>query len=149
MIEQTIQKIVELCKKDIFKFKEIECMDYVDIFPTSENHRLKLNEEAYKLGKIIEQTDRGVTYYLSKPIKTELGDISLFKIRKFDETRLNWLGAGDFVVKDFNSFKEKYQNYKNCKYVEAPTYNAIEIKTKNTLAYVMDIPTGIYYKNKI
>lgn len=37
---------------------------------------------------------------------------------------------------------------KNCKYVEAPTYNAIEIKTDNTLAYVMDIPTSEYYKTK-
>lgn len=57
-----------------------------------------------------------------------------------------WLGAGDFVVNDFDKFKKKYQNAENCKYVEAPTYNAIEIKTDNTLAYVMDIPTSEYYK---
>ena len=52
------------------------------------------------------------------------------------------------TVNDFDKFKNKYQNAKNCKYVEAPTYNAIEIKTDNTLAYVMDIPTSEYYKTK-
>ena len=147
-IETIVNKIVDLCKQDIKSFKEIKCMDYVDIFPRSEEDIIVLNEQAIKLGKIIEKTEKGTTYRLSKPISTELGKIELLKIRKFDETRLPWLGAGDFIVNDFIGFKNKYQNAKNCKYQEAPTYNAIEIKTKNTLAYVMDVPTSEYYKNK-
>ena len=145
-IEVIIYKIVDLCKNDIKSFPEIKCMDYVDIFPRSEEDRVLLNDEAIKIGNIIEKNERGTTYRLNKLIPTELGNIELFKIRKFDETRLPWLGAGDFVVNDFDKFKKKYQNAKNCKYVEAPTYNAIEIKTNNTLAYVMDIPTSEYYK---
>ena len=35
-IETIIHKIVDLCKKDILSFPEIICMDYVDIFPRSE-----------------------------------------------------------------------------------------------------------------
>ena len=147
-IVKIINKIADLCKNDIKSFPEIECMDYVDIFPKSEENRKSLNEEAIKLGKIIEKNERGTTYRLNKVIATKLGNIRLLKIRKFDETRLTWLGAGDFVVNDFNEFKNKYQNAKNCKYVEAPTYKAIEIKTDNTLAYVMDIPTSEYYKSK-
>ena len=147
-IEVIIHKIVDLCKKDILSFPEIICMDYVDIFPRSEEDRVLLNSEANKLGNIIEKNERGTTYRLNKPISTELGNIELLKIRKFDETRLSWLGAGDFIVNEFDKFKNKYQNAKNCKYVEAPTYNAIEIKTDNTLAYIMDIPTSEYYKTK-
>ena len=145
-VEITIHKIVDLCKKDIKSFPEIKCMDFVDIFPRSEEDRALLNDEAIKIGNIIEKNERGTTYRLNNAILTELGNIELFKIRKFDETRLPWLGAGDFVVNDFDKFKKKYQNAENCKYVEAPTYNAIEIKTNNTLAYVMDIPTSEYYK---
>ena len=147
-IETIIHKIADLCKNDIKSFPEIKCMDYVDIFPRSEEDRVLLNDEAIKIGNIIEKNERGTTYRLNKPISTELGNIELLKIRKFDETRLPWLGAGDFIVNDFDKFKNKYQNAKNCKYVEAPTYNAIEIKTDNTLAYVMDIPTSEYYKTK-
>ena len=79
-------------------------MDYVDIFPRSEEDRVPLNSEANKLGNIIEKNERGTTYRLNKPISTELGNIELLKIRKFDETRLSWLGAGDFIVNDFNKF---------------------------------------------
>ena len=147
-IETIIHKIADLCKNDIKSFPEIKCMDYVDIFPRNEEDRLLLNDAAIKIGNIIEKNERGTTYRLNKAILTELGNVELFKIRKFDETRLPWLGAGDFVVNDFDKFKNKYQNAKNCKYVEAPTYNAIEIKTDNTLAYVMDIPTSEYYKTK-
>ena len=145
-IETIIHKIVDLCKKDIKSFPEIKCMDFVDIFPRNEEDRALLNDEAIKIGNIIEKNERGTTYHLNKLIPTELGNIKLFKIRKFDGTRLLWLGAGDFIVNDFDKFKNKYQNAKNCKYVEAPTYNAIEIKTNNTLAYAMDIPTSEYYK---
>ncbi len=148
MIKEKIEKIVELCKEDISKFAEIQSMDYVDIFPTSKQERIDLNNEASTLGKVIETTSRGNTYRLYSPIQTILGIIEIIKIRKFDETRLHWLGAGDFVVADFEKFKEKYKDYQNCKYVEVENYNAIEIKTPNTLGYVMDIPTSIYYKDK-
>jgi hypothetical protein len=144
-IEDIIRKVAVLSKNDIKSFKEIKCMDYVDIFPKCEEQRKTLNAEALQIGKIIEQNERGITYRLNNPLSTEFGKIELFKIRKFDETKLTWLGAGDFVVDNFNMFKKKYQNAKNCKYVEAPTYNAIEIKTDKTLSYVMDIPTSEYY----
>ena len=147
-LKNIIHKIVDLCKDDIKSFPEIECMDFVDIFPRSEENRVALNDEAVKLGNIIEKNERGTTYRLNEPISTELGKLELLKVRKFDETRLPWLGAGDFIVHDFDKFKNKYQNAKNCKYVEAPTFNAIEIKTKNTLAYVMDIPTSEYYETR-
>lgn len=148
MIQKRIEKIVELCKEDISQFPEIESMDFVDIFPISEEEKNDLDKEALKIGKVIEETTRGNFYRFFTPIKTELGNVELIKIRKFDESKLSWLGAGDFVVKDFEIFKEKYQNAPNCKYVEHPTFNAIEIMTKNTLGYVMDIPTNIYYKDK-
>ena len=77
-------------------------MDYVEIFPRSEEDRVLLNDEAIKIGNIIEKNERGTTYRLNKPISTELGNIELLKIRKFDETRLSWLGAGDFIVNDLN-----------------------------------------------
>lgn len=45
-----------LVQKDIKSFPEIKCMDYVDIFPRSEENRVALNDEAIKLGNIIEKT---------------------------------------------------------------------------------------------
>lgn len=148
MIEKKIFKLADLCEEDISKFTEILNMDFVDIFPVSQQEKVDLDKEALLIGKIIEETPRGNFYRLNTPIKTKLGNVDIIKIRKFDTTRLGYIGAGDFVVADFDNFKKKYKDCKNCKYVEAETYNAIEIKTPNTLGYVMDISTSIYYKNK-
>ena len=61
-IEVTIHKIVDLCKNDIKSFPEIKCMDYVDIFPRNEEDRLLLNDEAIKIGNIIEKNERKLCY---------------------------------------------------------------------------------------
>ena len=74
-IETIIHKIADLCKNDIKSFPEIKCMDYVDIFPRSEEDRVLLNDEAIKIGNIIEKNERGTTYRLNKPMSTELGNI--------------------------------------------------------------------------
>ncbi len=36
-------------------------MDYVEIFPRSEEDRVLLNDEAIKIGNIIEKNERGTT----------------------------------------------------------------------------------------
>ncbi|MBE5736085.1 MAG: hypothetical protein E7356_01835 [Clostridiales bacterium] len=145
-IENIVKSVATKSKKDISIFKEIKQMDFVDIFPRSEVERIKLNNEAIKLGVVIEKTDRGVVYKLNNPIKTILGEILLVKIRKYDSSRLSWEGAGDFIVDDFEKFKEKHKDSPNCKFVVGQTYIAIEIKTENSLSYVMDIPTSQFYK---
>ena len=145
-IENIVKSVATKSKKDISIFKEIKQMDFVDIFPRSEVERIKLNNDAIKLGVVIEKTDRGVVYKLNNPIKTILGEILLVKIRKYDSSRLSWEGAGDFIVDDFEKFKEKHKDSPNCKFVVGQTYTAIEIKTENSLSYVMDIPTSQFYK---
>ena len=100
MIEEIIRKNLKRIEKDLNEIKDIQNIDFIDLFPISEEHRKILDEEAIKIGMIIEKNERGNVYLLNTPLDTEYGKLSLVKVRFFDETRINWEAAADFVVKD-------------------------------------------------
>lgn len=141
IINDTIIKL----KIDIKELSGVTTIDFLDIFPRSEEHKKILDKEALLLGKIIDKTERGNFYVFNTPIKTSFGDLQIIKIRKFDETRLPWLSAPDFNVEDYNKFINKYKNDKRFTYIDKPTYKGLEFKTKNNLIYFLDEPTTVYY----
>ena len=145
-INEIINKTIELLSEDIESLVGVTTIDFLDIFPKSEEHKSILDCEASHLGYIIEETDRGNFYVFHKPIKTKLGELKIIKIRKYDETRLQWLAAPDFNVIDYNEFKNRYISDDRFTYIEKPTYKGLEFKTKNSLIYFLDEPTTIYYK---
>ena len=149
---QTISEIINQCVKNITKdiksLQYVKEIDFIDIFPRSIKHKNILDEEALKIAKIIEKTDRGNFYVFTTPIPTKFGCLKIIKIRKFDETRLPWVAAPDFSMTDYDMFLNKYKFDKRFAYIERPTYKGLEFKTKDSLIYFLDVPTTTYYNIK-
>ena len=145
-ISEIINHTIDSISNDIHHLTGVTSIDFLDIFPRSEEHKKMLDTEALNLGYIIEQTSRGNFYVFHNPIKTKFGELKIIKIRIYDETRLPWLGAPDFNVLNYDIFKNTYINDKRFTYIEKPTYKGLEFKTKYSLIYFLDEPTTIFYK---
>lgn len=138
MIEEIIKRNLRRIENDLSEIEGLESIDFIDIFPTNKEHRIQLDEEAIKLSKLIKETERGNIYLLNTPIETKYGNLSLFKVRYYDESRLNWEAAADFVVKDRNILMQKVGNDSRFTYTVRPDWDAIEFKTDNTLIYFLN-----------
>lgn len=115
-IKEIIKRNEFRIEKEIKEIDTIEKIDFSDIFPTSEQH-----------------------------IKTKWGDLKFVKIRYFDENKLNWEAAPDFVVKDWNLLKTKTLEDKRYTFIQREKWDAIEFKTENSLVYFLNpLITEIY-----
>ncbi len=144
-----IQEIVKLNEKriteDIKEITGIRNIDFIDIFPASTEHRIKLDEEARKIAKLVDSTEKGNFYLLDKPIKTKWGDLRFLKIRFFDENKLNYEAAPDFEVKNWEALKELTKNDNRYSFIEREKWQAIEFKTDNCLVYFLNpLVTQVY-----
>lgn len=149
MIEDIVNKNLVRIEADLKEFDDIQKIDFVDLFPISEEHKEMLDNEAKNISKIIKETDRGNVYLLNNPIKTKYGNLSLFKVRFFDETRLNWEAAADFVVGDRKVLENKVGKDSRFKYISRPDWDAVEFKTKDTLIYFLNpLASDVYLNNK-
>jgi len=147
---KNIKEIINQCEidieEDIKSLKFIKCIDFIDIFPVSEEHKALLDKEALEMATIIDKTERGNFYVFNYPIETRFGQIKICKIRKFDKTRLKWVSAPDFATTDYDKFLELYKNDERFKYIEKTTYKGLEFKTDKSLIYFLDELTTYYYK---
>lgn len=147
MLQEIINKNLNRIEKDLLEIEGIERIDFIDIFPKSEEHRIKLDDEVSKISKILRKTERGNIYLLNQPIKTNYGELKYLKIRYFDKTRLNWEAAADFVVKDRTILKDKVGRDKRYSYIKRTEWDAIEFRTENTLIYFLDpLASEVYEK---
>lgn len=137
-MQEIVQKNLKRIEKDLKQIEELERIDFIDIFPISEEHKKQLDEEVSKISKLLRKTERGNVYLLNQAIKTKYGDLRCLKIRYFDETRLNWEAAADFVVKDRDILMNKVKKDKRFSYIKRPEWDAIEFKTKDTLVYFLN-----------
>lgn len=149
MLEEIINKNLKRIEKDLSEIKDLQTIDFLDIFPKSEEHRRLLDQEISKIAMLLEKTERGNVYALNNPIETKYGKLTYIKIRIFDETRLNWEAATDFVVKDRNILMEKVGKDTRFTYIKREKWDAVEFKTDNTLVYFLNpLATEVYGKNK-
>lgn len=149
MLQEIISKNLNRIGKDMLEIKDLQNIDFLDIFPKSEEHKNQLDEEISKIAMLIEKTERGNVYALNNPIETKYGKLTYIKIRIFDETRLNWEAAADFVVKDRNILMEKVGKDIRFSYIKREKWEAIEFKTDNTLVYFLNpLASEVYGKNK-
>lgn len=150
---QKIKEIIKQCENDIEndvkELKFLQEIDFIDFFPKSDEHRKLLDKEATKIATLIDATPRGNFYVFNEPFKTKFGPIKIFKVRIFDETRLNWVAAPDFKVANYQEFYDYYKNDKRFKFVEKPNiYKGLEFKTEKSLVYILDEPTTEFYNIK-
>lgn len=73
MIEEIIRINEKRIEQDVNKFADIKNIDFIDIFPISEEHRKQLDIEANSIAKIIDKTEKGTFYLLNHPIMTKWG----------------------------------------------------------------------------
>ena len=148
MIKEIIDKNLKRIENDLQEIEDIQNIDFIDIFPTSEKHRQELDNEAQNIATIVEKTERGNVYLLKEPILTKYGELSLFKVRFYDETRINWEAASDFVVKDRKLLEDKVGKDSRFKYIKRPDWDAIEFKTQDTLIYFLNPLASEVFLNK-
>lgn len=149
MILDIIKSNLLRIEKDLKEIKGLGKIDFIDIFPTSEQHRNLLDEEAMKYSELIRKTERGNIYLLNEPVKTKYGDLRLFKVRYYDESRVNWEAAADFVVKDRDILKDKVGKDNRFSFIVRPSWDAVEFKTQDTLIYFLNpLASEIYLNNK-
>lgn len=145
MLKEIIEVNQKRIEKDIQEIDGIVRIDFIDIFPKSEEHRKQLDNEVRKNSTLIDSTEKGNFYLLDVPIQTKWGDLRFLKIRFFDESRLNYEAAPDFKVKDWNTLKEKVNNDFRFTYINRPQWEAIEFKTDNSLIYFLNpLVTTVY-----
>ena len=147
MFEEIIEKNLNRIEKDLTEIEGLQIIDFIDIFPISEEHKKQLDNEISEKSKLLKETERGNVYLLNQPIKTKYGDLRYIKIRYFDETRLNWEAAADFVVKDRNVLMNKVGKDSRYSYIKRTEWDAIEFKTDDTLIYFLNPLASEVYGN--
>lgn len=148
MLEEIVNNNLKRIEKDLQEIDDIIGIDFIDFFPISEEHKNQLDEEAKMLGKVVKETERGNVYLLNIPIKTKYGELSLFKVRFYDETRLKWEAAADFAVKDRAILEKKVGVDSRFKYIKRPDWDAVEFKTEDTLIYFLNPLASEVYLNR-
>ena len=114
-------------------------IDYLGIFSEDDAEFIDLERLVSTLGKPGDKTaiQSGTTFLLDEPLHTQAGPLRVIKVRKPDQTRPQ-RGAPDFLVEDYQSFKEKYllagQN-PNCSLMVRKNYEMLELKGVDVLVY--------------
>ena len=137
MLNEIIEKNLNRIENDLLGIEGLQRIDFIDIFPTSEKHKEQLDAEMIKIAKLLKETERGNVYLLNQPIKTKYGELKYIKIRFFDQTRLNWEAAADFVVKDRSVLMNRVGKDTRYSYIKREEWDAIEFKTSDTLIYFL------------
>lgn len=144
-LEEIIKRNEIRIQEDIKEIYGLKTIDFIDIFPISEEHREALEEELKEKSILIDKTEKGKFYLLNHPIKTRWGELKFLKIRFFDETKLNWEAAPDFVVEDWKILKSNVLEDKRFTFIHREKWDAIELKTENSLVYFLNpLVTKIY-----
>lgn len=147
MFKEIIEKNLSRIENELSEIEGLQSIDFIDIFPTSEEHKKQLDNEVSKISKLLKETERGNVYLLNNPVKTKYGELRHIKIRYYDETRLNWEAAADFVVKDRNILMNKVGKDKRYSYIKRTEWDAIEFKTNDTLIYFLNPLASKVYGN--
>ena len=124
---QNIVKDAESLKDKYTDQKNIPVY-YVCIFCQTYDEYKKFTEEAYKIGKKIEERPNSFLFKIS-PIETSAGKLELLKVRQPDE-KFPERGDADFIVKNYQSFKDRYFNQSGFTVIPRNNSEMIELYKK-------------------
>ncbi len=148
-LKDIINANMQRIKNDLKEIPNLKNIDFIDIFPTSEEHKYNLDKEIKNISKLLKETERGNIYLLNEPITTEYGLLDMVKIRFFDETRLKWEAAADFEVDDRDVLMKRVGKDDRYSYIKRDEWDAIEFKTDNTLIYFLKPLASEVYNRKV
>ena len=142
MIKSLIEKELKKYDKDISKIKENKIIDCVTIFSNSNEDYDIINNELAN-NRIIDEMSSGNLYLLNKPIETIYGDLSFIKVRKHDDNFNNYRISVDFIVDNYESFKNKIDNPIIKKY---DTFELIQFKNADSIINIISLSAKDDYK---
>ena len=142
MITSLIENELKKCEKEISNITENKTIDCVTIFSNSNEDYDILNNELSD-NRIIDEMSSGNLYLLNKPIETIYGDLSFIKVRKYDDNYNNYRISVDFVVNDYEDFKNKINNPVIKKY---DTFELIQFKNDDSIINIISLSAKDDYK---
>ena len=142
MITSLIENELKKYEKDISNIKENITIDCVTIFSSSNEDYDILNKELSD-NRIIDEMSSGNLYLLNKPIETIYGDLSFIKVRKHDDNFNNYRISVDFIVDNYESFKNKIDNPIIKKY---DTFELIQFKNADSIINIISLSAKDDYK---
>ncbi len=115
-------------------------VEFSCIFCQSEEEYKFFTNSIKPIGKIVEDTKNGFTYFLDKPIDTVSGPLRFVKIRKPDPLRPE-RGDADFNT-NYKEFSEKYHSNPKFELVKRETFEYLRLSDPNfdVLACFSNIP---------
>ena len=144
MIISLIENELKKYEKDISNIIINKTIDCITIFSDSDEDYINLNKELSN-NKVIDEMTSGNLYLLNKPIETIYGDLSFIKVRKHDDNYNDYRISVDFVVDDYENFKNKINNPVIKKY---DTFELIQFKNADSIINVISLSAKDDYKNK-
>lgn len=142
MITSLIENELKKYEKDISNIKENKIIDCITIFSNSNDDYDILNNELAN-NRIIDEMSSGNLYLLNKPIETIYGDLSFIKVRKHDDNFNNYRISVDFIVDNYESFKNKIDNPIIKKY---DTFELIQFKNADSIINIISLSAKDDYK---
>ena len=141
-IEEIILKELYRYKNDIDMIKADKKIDCVTIFTKSSEECDCINKELCN-NKIIDNMSSGNLYYLNNAINTEYGDLLFIKVRKHDDNFNDFRISVDFIVDNYENFKNNINNPVIKKY---DTFELIQLKNERSIINVVSIGAKEDYK---
>ena len=142
MVTSLIENELKKYEKDISRIKENKIIDCITIFSNSNDDYDILNNELAN-NRIIDEMSSGNLYLLNKPIETIYGDLSFIKVRKHDDNFNNYRISVDFIVDNYESFKNKIDNPIIKKY---DTFELIQFKNADSIINIISLSAKDDYK---
>lgn len=117
-------------------------IDYVTIFPKSEDEYGEFMGKLEKEGRLVRIASTGTVFQLRKPFQTPQGQIPLVRIRIYDPSKIQ-IGYVDYRIDDYQIFRKKYL----LSNIVTATHNAegvemLMVENKDVIIYFPESPLG-------
>lgn len=120
--------------------KKIDC---ITIFSNSNDDYIEWNNKLFYIGRIVDEMSSGNLFYLNNDITTDYGILNFIKIRKYDSNYDNYNVSIDFIVDDYNTYKNSLDNPLIKKY---DTFELIQFKNDKSIINVVSVSAKDDYK---
>ena len=142
MIEKIIIDLLHKRENDISKINAEKSIDCITIFPNSEDEYILLNKELSQKGIVVDQMISGNLYLLKNKINTIYGTLEYIKIRIYDEKYIKYRMSIDFVVDNYEKYKDNLINPDIKVY---STFELIQHKNDYSIINVVSLPAKEEY----
>ena len=118
-------------------------IDCITIFSNSDDDYIEWNNRLSYIGRIVDEMSSGNLFYLNNGIATDYGILNFIKIRKYDSNYDKYNVSIDFIIDDYNNYKNSLDNPLIKKY---DTFELIQFKNDKSIINVVSVSAKDDYK---